>query len=411
MNAIPAAYKRSEVGVIPEDWVVINAAAICDLVVDCKNRTPPVVDGGDFAVVRTPNVRNGRFVHEDLRFTDEESFRVWTARAIPQLGDILITREAPLGEVCLVPPNMRVCLGQRMMLYRVNCEKADSRFLLYALLSSRVQGNLLKKIGGSTVGHAKVDDIRNLQVPLPRTKAEQEAIAEALSDADALVDSLEQLLAKKRHLKQGAMQEMFFPRNGWVIKKLEEIADVIDPHPSHRAPPQVATGIPFVGIGDLNEEGEIIGKKLRNVDASVFEEHRSRYKVEENLIGLGRVASIGKVVRLKDVGVKYAVSPTLGVIRGTKVSRAYLLHALKSKFVTDQFTRIMSGSTRSSVGMVVLRRLEIPLPSKEEEQTAIATVLSEMDAEIADLEVQIAKSCAVKQGMMQKLLTGEIRLI
>ena len=201
-------YKQTEVGVIPEDWEVTTAAAVCDLVVDCKNRTPPVVDGGDYAVARTPNVRNGKFVREELRFTDDQSFREWTARAIPQIGDILITREAPLGEVCLVPSDVRVCLGQRMMLYRTDQETADCRFLLYALMSSGVQRNLLRKIGGSTVGHAKVDDIRNLQIPLPPTKAEQEAIAEALSDADAFIESLEQLLTKKRQIKKGAMQEL-----------------------------------------------------------------------------------------------------------------------------------------------------------------------------------------------------------
>src|SRR5689334_12682664 len=99
---IKAGYKPTEVGVIPEDWKVRPAADLCQLVVDCKNRTPPVVDTSDYAVVRTPNVRSGKFVRDELRFTNETSFREWTERAIPQDGDILITREAPLGEVCLV---------------------------------------------------------------------------------------------------------------------------------------------------------------------------------------------------------------------------------------------------------------------------------------------------------------------
>jgi type I restriction enzyme S subunit len=188
-----AGCKQSEVGPIPEDWKVGTAAEVCEIVVDCKNRTPPVLDG-EYAVVRTPNVRSGKFVRDELRFTDEPSFREWTARAIPQIGDVLITREAPLGEVCLVPPGLRVCLGQRMMLYRPDPEKADSRFLLYALMSSGVQRNLLKKIGGSTVGHAKVDDIRNLQIPIPRDAA------------------LETKLAKARGIKRGLMQELLTGR-------------------------------------------------------------------------------------------------------------------------------------------------------------------------------------------------------
>src|SRR6266403_1053476 len=105
--------KETEVGLIPEEWDVVTASDVCNLVVDCKNRTPPVVNESDYAVVRTPNVRDGQFVLEELRFTDEKSYRVWTARAVPQFGDIMITREAPLGEVCAVPADRKVCLGQR----------------------------------------------------------------------------------------------------------------------------------------------------------------------------------------------------------------------------------------------------------------------------------------------------------
>lgn len=205
-------YKQTEIGVIPEDWKVVTADQICELVVDCKNRTPPVVEGGDFAVVRTPNVRHGKFVQEDLRFTDKYSFVEWTARAVPQIGDILITREAPLGEVCLVPENLQVCLGQRMMLYRPDFKKLDSSFLLYMLMAPAVQNCLQKKIGGSTVGHAKVDDIRNLAVPIPPTKVEQEAIATILSDMDTEIATLETKLTKTRQLKQGMMHNLLTGR-------------------------------------------------------------------------------------------------------------------------------------------------------------------------------------------------------
>ncbi len=120
-----------------------TACNVSDLVVDCKNRTPPVVENSEYAVVRTPNVRDGKFIKNGLRYTDYDSFLEWTARAIPQQGDVLITREAPLGEVCLVPVGNKICLGQRMMMYRPNQRKCDSQFLLYILCSSAVQKNLL----------------------------------------------------------------------------------------------------------------------------------------------------------------------------------------------------------------------------------------------------------------------------
>ncbi|MEO3961498.1 restriction endonuclease subunit S, partial [Chromobacterium piscinae] len=243
-------------------------------------------------------------------------------------------------------------------------------------------------------------------------------IATALSDVDALITGLEQLIAKKRDLKQAAMQQLLTGQTrlpgfsgAWEVKRLGDVADVIDPHPSHRAPDEVANGVPFVGIGDLDEGGSIVGKKVRLVSAMVLEEHATRYDLNDELIGLGRVASIGKVVALRKHTDGYAISPTLGVIRGREAKRSYLLYALKSKFVTEQFAKIMSGSTRSSVGMEVLRLLQILLPPNEQEQTAIAAVLSDMDAELAALEARLAKSRAIKQGMMQELLTGRTRLV
>ena len=279
----------------------------------------------------------------------------------------------------------------------------------------------LAQIGNVQYGTAQkqfnISDAINFRYSVPPLD-EQKSIAEALSDADALIESLDQLIAKKRQIKQGAMQELLTGKrrlpgfNGeWEVKRLGSVADVIDPHPSHRAPAEVPNGIPFLGIGDLDESGNIIGKKLRLVDASILEEHACRYSLNDELIGLGRVASIGKVVKLNKHGDGYVISPTLGVIRGRYAKRSYLLYALGSKFVTEQFTKIMSGSTRSSVGMEVLRELHIQLPPSEEEQTAIATILGDMDTELAALESRLAKARQIKQGMMQELLTGRIRLL
>jgi type I restriction enzyme S subunit len=298
-----------------------------------------------------------------------------------------------------------------MMLYRPDSSRLDSRYLVHALASRGVRSNLLRQIGGSTVGHARVDDIRDLAIPVPATKSEQEAIAGTLGDADALIESLEQLIAKKRLIKRGAMQELLRPKSHWHSHELEDVAEVIDPHPSHRAPPEVPDGIPFVGIGDLREDGEITGTRFRTVDPAVFDEHRRRYDLRDELIGLGRVASIGKVVRLQDRSEKYAVAPTLGIIRGTKVRRRYLLYALKSDATVEQFARIMSGSTRSSVGMNVLRTLLIYLPPTEVEQSQIAGVLSDIDADIDATQATLGELIKVKQGMMQQLLTGRIRLV
>lgn len=264
---------------------------------------------------------------------------------------------------------------------------------------------------------------------------EQQKIAQALTDADNYISALEKLIEKKKLIKEGLMvylltgkqrlKEFAFNEDGsakgykdselgkipedWDLYNLDEIADVIDPHPSHRAPPIDRDGIPFLGIGDFSIDGKIININPRLVNISVLKEHRERYQLEDNLIGLGRVASIGKVIRL-NANEKYSISPTLGIIRGTSVSNDLIFYLLSSRFVSQQFTKILSGSTRSSVGMNVLREVKIALPKSPKEQLALGKLLMDIDQDIQKLESKYQKSCNLKQGMMQKLLTGEILL-
>lgn len=166
-------FKDSEIGRIPSSWEVKPVSQVCLAVIDCKNRTPPYVASG-FPVARTVNIRDGRFIIDPLSFTDEESYMEWTKRGKPQPGDVLITREAPLGEVCLIPEGMELCLGQRVMLYRPNPKHLLNTFLLAALLCDNTQRRLHRVAGGSTVGHVKVGDIRDLFIPVPPLEEQQQ---------------------------------------------------------------------------------------------------------------------------------------------------------------------------------------------------------------------------------------------
>src|SRR5690606_18135458 len=109
---------------------------LCELVVDCINKTAPVVDGPTpFKMIRTTNVRDGRVDTVNVRYVEKEAYRKWTRRGVPLAGDVILTREAPLGDVGLLRGSDTVFLGQRLVMYRANPEKANNRYLLYALLS------------------------------------------------------------------------------------------------------------------------------------------------------------------------------------------------------------------------------------------------------------------------------------
>ena len=400
MELMPG-YKRSDVGVIPEDWEVKPLGEVVDFL---DGRRRPVKDS-DRAKMRGDIPYYGASGNVDYLYEllfDEDLI------LLGEDGENILSRNCRLAfkisGKTWVNNHAHVLRPKPGMILDYLVEFLESRD--YDHYNTGTAQPKLNKMVCS-----------GIPVPCP-PPPEQRAIAQALSDVDALLTKLDQLIAKKRDLKQATMQQLLTGKTrlpgfsgDWEVRKLGEVADIIDPHPSHRAPREVSNGVPFVGIGDLDEEGNIIGSKLRLVDAIVLQEHAQRYDLADGLIGLGRVASIGKVVALKKQANEYVISPTLGVIHGRQVPRDFLLYSLRSQFVTEQFTKIMSGSTRSSVGMEVLRDVRISVPPSSEEQSAIAGVLSSMDAELSALEARRDKTSNIKQAMMQELLTGKKRLI
>ena len=204
----PELYQETAIGWIPRDWRFTTCEAVCEQIIDCKNRTPPETPDGHPAI-RTPNVRNGEFVDKELLFTDARSYAIWTARGKPKVGDVVITREAPVGEVCMIPErHPEACLGQRMMLYRPNEEIIDSNFFLFALQSRQIQNRLDLISGGSTVGHVRVGDIRNLWMFMPKSKQEQQQIAGTLSQGSERLRAEQAKRDKLQTQKLGLMQDL-----------------------------------------------------------------------------------------------------------------------------------------------------------------------------------------------------------
>jgi type I restriction enzyme, S subunit len=204
----PHLYQQTAIGWIPKEWVFTTCEKVCEKIIDCKNRTPPETPDG-YPVIRTPNVRNGEFVDNELLFTDSRSYEVWTMRGKPQVGDVLITREAPVGEVCMIPErHVSACLGQRMMLYRPNREVIEPTYFLFALQSRQIKNRLDLISGGSTVGHVRVGDIRQLWMFMPKVRREQVQIATALSAVSARLRAEVCMRDKYRDQKLGLMQDL-----------------------------------------------------------------------------------------------------------------------------------------------------------------------------------------------------------
>ena len=188
----------------------------------------------------------------------------------------------------------------------------------------------------------------------------------------------------------------------WEQRKLKQVANIIDPHPSHRAPKQVANGIPFIGISDVNEIGQIVNKSVRRVSEKVYEEHHKRYDLSKPSLGIGRVASLGKIIRLRNDLGKYAISPTLSVLQSFTFTNIDCLYAsLNSEKFQNQFRNLSNGSTRQSVGIKDLREVKIYFPLSQKEQNLIGNVFIRLDKLITLQQRKLKQLKQLKKAMLQ----------
>jgi|688.fasta_scaffold82812_3 type I restriction enzyme S subunit len=161
-------------GEIPEHWEVRRTKQLCLAIIDCKNRTPELVEDGEFSVVRTTNIRNGEFNPRGSYSTDRRNFEIWTQRGAPKLGDVFFTREAPVGEACLVPDRIDLCMGQRMMYFRPDPDVLDAGFMLNSIYGPVVRKYIEIQVNGSTVGHLRLGQVSALPLlwcPVTEQKA------------------------------------------------------------------------------------------------------------------------------------------------------------------------------------------------------------------------------------------------
>ena len=198
--------KRTEVGEIPDSWEVVRLNEVCLKVVDCPHSTPKFLEFGVLCA-RNFNIRSGIYVREPTSYTSEEEYLVRVKRLIPQEGDVLFSREAPIGEACLIPPDTRLSLGQRMMLLRVNPLMLNAYFLVQSFYVTPLRSKMLSLGRGVTAKHLNVGDVKQLEIPIPFLYEQQE-IAEILQASDTKIAALEQEAARLDELFLAMLDEL-----------------------------------------------------------------------------------------------------------------------------------------------------------------------------------------------------------
>lgn len=198
--------KQTEIGEIPESWELVELDKVCSKIVDCPHSTPKFLESGVLCA-RNFNIRSGLYVKEPASYTSEAEYLERIKRLIPREDDVLFSREAPIGEACLIPPDTRLSLGQRMMLLRVNPLVLDGYFLVQGFYATPLRTKMLSLGRGVTAKHLNVGDVKRLEVPIPPLNEQQE-ISEVLQTCDTKIAALEGEIARLDELFHAMLDEL-----------------------------------------------------------------------------------------------------------------------------------------------------------------------------------------------------------
>ncbi|CAM2067739.1 Restriction endonuclease subunit S [Sulfidibacter corallicola] len=191
---------------LPKGWAWATLMESSILVVDCHNKTAPYSNDG-IPLIRTTNIRDGQLNYKDPKFVTEAVYKRWASRVYPESGDILITREAPMGEACIIPEGARLCMGQRMMLIRLDPGFIHGKFILLTIQAPCMMNRVQDKPVGATVKHLRVGGIETMLIPIPPL-AEQHRIVAKVGELMTLVDQLESQLAASRATAKNLLEAL-----------------------------------------------------------------------------------------------------------------------------------------------------------------------------------------------------------
>ena len=407
-------YKQTDVGVVPKDWKVMPLAALASIVHGFGFQSQYFKTFGKYRLT-TP----GHF-YETGGFRDIGDRQKFYDGPLPDGyvlddGDLIVamTEQADglLGSAAFVPTAGVYLHNQRLGRVRILSPEVSISFLYRIFNSVAYRAKVRETAAGTKVKHTSPSRLLEIPVAFPPTKAEQQAIAEALGDADAIIRSQEQLLTKKRQIREGAMQELLTGKirlpgfnAKWELKRISEIASPSSEKNTAAMILPVLTCSKHLGFMD----------SLGFFKNQVFSKDTSTYKmirrgeigypanhIEEGSIGLQDLYDVALV---SPIYVVFSVNPG---VNSFFLHRVLKLDSYRQKFETATTSSV---DRRGSLRWPVFSEITVNIPSFPE-QVAIASVLADMDAEIATLEAKLSKADKLKLGMRQDLLNGKVRLV
>ena len=436
-TAESAEFKMTELGPIPVDWEVKRLGDVSSLIT--KGTTPTSV-GCDFECyginfIKAESISdNGDFIPEKFAHIDEHTDML-LSRSKLKKGDFLFSIAGVLGRVALVTDEVLPAnTNQALAVIRLGSNNIiDKRYLFFALKSEYLRSRVKEENVAAAQANLSLQDVNDFHVALPPL-AEQRRIAGALSDIDELISALGKLIEKKRNIKTGTMQELLGMRNeecgmrnvprrrlagfsgAWVEKRFDECFEIIGNNTYAReCMCDDCGGVANIHYGDvLIRYGSVLDCSRTAVPSLINSIICRTDRLSDGDVIIADTAedeTVGKAIEIRGIEGRCAVSGlhTIACRPRFDFAPGWLGYYINSSTFHDQLLPLITGTKVSSISKAGLRTTILNVPTIAE-QRAIATVLSDMDAEIAALEAKRTKYESIKQGMMQELLTGKTRL-
>jgi type I restriction enzyme S subunit len=391
------AYKQTELGLIPEDWEVNKIKNFAEIKTGGKNTQDRIENGIYPFFVRSQKVERINTFSFD--------------------GESVLTAGDGVGVGKVVHYiNGKFDCHQRV--YRIsNFEEKVEGYYFYLYFRNNFYDRIMKMTAKSSVDSVRMEMIADMLVPFPPTKAEQTAIANALKDADAYIQSLEKLIEKKRNIKQGAMQELLKPKEGWVEISIHQIADnkkeLFDDGDWIESEHITSEGIRLIQTGNIGIGTFIEKDSKKYINEASFKSIKCKELKIGDLLICRLAEPAGRSCILPDIGeykIVTSVDVTIFRPRAEMANRIFLVNVFSTNAWLETISGMSGGTTHKRISRGALGRMKINLPSLSE-QNRIGEILNEMQKEIIQIELKLSKAKQLKQGMMQELLTGKIRLV
>ena len=390
---------------------------ICEFIIDCEHKTAPVQSTG-YPSIRTPNIGRGWLELDDVNHVSQATYEEWTQRAKPKEGDLILAREAPIGNVAIIPNNLEVCLGQRTVLIRPNREKVNPHFLLYLLLGNEIQNKLQAFSGGVTVAHLNMGEIRKLELPNIPGRIIQDKIASILSAYDDLIQNNLRRIKILEEVAQTLYREWFVKFRFPGHQKVRMVNSSLGKIPEGWEAINILALIEERKARNTNDETLPVLSVTNNrafvfsddyFSKRVYSRSLKNYKLVEKddfAFNPARV-NIGSIAML-DNQQRGLVSPMYSVFRAhSKVLPSVLWAIINEERTMEQIRKLCFGTVRQIFKLNDFQQVMIVLPSITVQRSWLSIIAPfEQQAKLLRKKNDILRQ--TRDLLLPKLTSGEL---